>query len=78
MPRTRSAQASALLTGAAKQFPGGSFTRWSPAPLHGALLRQLKTWLPLSGLAGPAILRPLRQCVYFVYLALILAGQSQI
>src|ERR1700733_2878830 len=29
-------------------------------------------------LEGPGVLRLLRQCVYFVYLALIFAGQSQI
>jgi len=30
-----------LLPGGANQFPGGTCTRWSPAPFHGALLRQL-------------------------------------
>src|SRR5712692_5821509 len=30
-----------LLPGGANQFPGGSFTRCSPAPFHGALFRQL-------------------------------------
>jgi hypothetical protein len=33
------------LSGGANQFAGGSFTRWSPAPFHGALLQQLPAWV---------------------------------
>jgi hypothetical protein len=49
-------------------------------PRYYALLGATAECELLSGvsLAGPAILRLLRQCVYFVYLPLILAGQSQI
>jgi hypothetical protein len=38
-----------LLPGGANQFPGGSFTRCSPAPFHGALLQHLAHAVPLRG-----------------------------